>query len=180
MTNVDWLSVTGALSGLVGAITGIAGAVMGYVAYKRSEKLKALDLRLELRKAENELQDSFHSIEPLMRTAKASHEALSAAIGMFRSGAMEAWTNRWNEDARALEELRLEIPATDFGYDRLSPDGIEDRLISVHALQLRTRTFIDFYAGTLTADDKRREQLVEDNRAARQLRAESSKPTPRG
>jgi hypothetical protein len=51
------MSFVGVITGVVGTVTGIAGAAMGYVGYRRSVKMKALDLRLELRKAENTLRD---------------------------------------------------------------------------------------------------------------------------
>lgn len=44
MAAPDWVSY-------VGAATGVAGFVMGYVAYRRSGAMKALDMRLELRRA---------------------------------------------------------------------------------------------------------------------------------
>jgi len=34
----------------VGMVTGISGAIMGYISYRRSGQIKALDLRLELAK----------------------------------------------------------------------------------------------------------------------------------
>lgn len=50
MADPDLLGYTGAITGVIGAISGIAGSVLGYIAYRRSDQLKALDLRLELRK----------------------------------------------------------------------------------------------------------------------------------
>lgn len=32
-------------------VTGIAGAIMGYVSYRKSSQIKALDLRIELKRA---------------------------------------------------------------------------------------------------------------------------------
>jgi ribosomal protein L21E len=43
MTDTVW-------TGYVGMVTGIVGAVIGIAAYLRSNKIKKLDLRLELRK----------------------------------------------------------------------------------------------------------------------------------
>jgi hypothetical protein len=48
MADATWLSYVGAITGVIGTVTGIAGATMGYVGYRRSVKVKALDLRLEL------------------------------------------------------------------------------------------------------------------------------------
>ncbi|QNX60182.1 hypothetical protein [Acinetobacter seifertii] len=43
------------LTAIVGAITGIAGSIMGYISLQRLSKIKSLDLRLELKKAETQL-----------------------------------------------------------------------------------------------------------------------------
>jgi hypothetical protein len=40
------LSIIGAVTGIIGAIAGIAGFVLGYISYRRSQQIKALDLRL--------------------------------------------------------------------------------------------------------------------------------------
>jgi hypothetical protein len=45
-----WLTYVGAITGIVGTCTGIAGAVISYVNHRRVSRVKALDLRLELRK----------------------------------------------------------------------------------------------------------------------------------
>ncbi len=47
MPEPAWLSYTGAITGIIGAVTGVAGAIMGYISYRHSESLKALDLRLD-------------------------------------------------------------------------------------------------------------------------------------
>src|SRR6266508_6461106 len=50
------LSIIRAVTGLIGGITGIAGLVVGYIGYRRSQQIKALDLRLELRKQVSDLR----------------------------------------------------------------------------------------------------------------------------
>ena len=51
MTDPHWTSYVGMATGIVGAITGVSGAIMGYIGYRKSSQNKALDLRLELKKA---------------------------------------------------------------------------------------------------------------------------------
>ncbi|WP_157058448.1 hypothetical protein [Azoarcus sp. CIB] len=46
MTDSDLLAYVGAITGVIGAITGIAGAVMGYFSYRKTNEIKALELRL--------------------------------------------------------------------------------------------------------------------------------------
>lgn len=50
MTDTNWLGYAGAVIGVIGAIRGIAGAMLAFIAYRCSNQLKALDLRLEPRK----------------------------------------------------------------------------------------------------------------------------------
>jgi hypothetical protein len=40
----------GSVTGIIGAITGPAGCILGVLSYRRSQQIKALYLRLELRK----------------------------------------------------------------------------------------------------------------------------------
>ena len=83
MTEPHWTSYVGMATGIIGAITGVSGAIMGYVSYRRSNRLKSLDLRLELRKAVNELQSNFSQIEKLIEYANQSRVAVFAARGFF-------------------------------------------------------------------------------------------------
>lgn len=98
MSESDWLSFTGAITGVIGAITGIAGAVMGYIGYRRTEQLKALDLRLELRKSENTLRADVQDLAVLLEQTKKSHTAVASAIGQLGSGALKQWLDQLDTD----------------------------------------------------------------------------------
>jgi len=50
MAEPHWTAYVGIVTGAIGAVTGIAGAIMGFIGYRRSTAIKALDLRLDLRK----------------------------------------------------------------------------------------------------------------------------------
>jgi len=43
MVNPSWTDYVGAVAGVVGMLTGIFGAIMGYIGYRRSNQIKALD-----------------------------------------------------------------------------------------------------------------------------------------
>ena len=68
----EWPPYVGVVTGIVGMITGVTGACLGYLGYRRSGRVKALDLRLELRKAGSP------------RTASGAHQS-SASVKDFRS-----------------------------------------------------------------------------------------------
>ena len=87
MSGQSWLAYTGAIAGIVGAITGVAGAILAALALHRTSQLKALDLRLELRRTESTLQSDIHDLIPLMESAKTSRTRLAAAQLCYHSGA---------------------------------------------------------------------------------------------
>ncbi len=60
------LSIIGAVTGIIGAIAGIAGFVLGYISYRRSQQIKALDLRLELRKQVSDLRAMVEELPDLL------------------------------------------------------------------------------------------------------------------
>ncbi|RMD18436.1 hypothetical protein EA837_03210, partial [Klebsiella pneumoniae] len=66
MANPSWTDYVGVVTGLVGMMTGISGAVMGYLGYRRSNQIKALDLRLALRKDLGEARESITTLRQLM------------------------------------------------------------------------------------------------------------------
>ena len=91
----DWVSY-------LGAVTGLAGSVMGFISLRRSTTMKALDLRLELRKAEVDLLSLFRSLQPLLERAKLSRDRVNAARGMLRSGAATAFECGFNRSTQQL------------------------------------------------------------------------------
>ena len=74
-----WLSIIGAVTGTIGAVTGIVGAILGYRGYRSSKNVKALDLRLELRRAESDLRAGVEELPGLMEHAKNSRMEVASA-----------------------------------------------------------------------------------------------------
>ena len=141
MSDPAWLSYTGAITGVIGAVTGIAGAIMGYVAYRRSEALKALDLRLELRKAENDLRSTVEEIIPLLEHAKQSRTAVASATGQLGSGALKKWFNEWEADLVTVRSLEAELPHANPDYASLNHSVLEEKLVVVHAIRTKAARF---------------------------------------
>lgn len=164
MDEINWTSYIPTVSGIVGAITGIAGAIMGFLGYRRSTQIKALDLRLELRKADNEVIASIERLGELLPYADRSRRAVAAATGGLNSGAMELWKQSFEADAATLAELQRSQPASDATYPGLSPEELESKLVQVHRLQGRADAIRDKYEGALQQDDEQRRQRREDFR----------------
>ena len=149
-------------TGIIGAITGIAGAIMGYVSYRRSNSIKALDLRLELRKAVNEVELGLSKLKELLDYANQSRQRVTSATG--RSGAMEIWKKEFEEDKKKLKQISDNAPKSDTNYDELSPIHLESRLVAIHKLQGQITELTEKYNSSIKSDDDERKQLREDVR----------------
>src|SRR5450759_3809039 len=98
MSDPGLLSYVGAITGTIGAITGIAGATMGYISYRRTGKMKALDLRLELRKAANDLRSTVEGLPSILAQAKGSRIAVLNARGLLHSSMMDQCNTELDKD----------------------------------------------------------------------------------
>ena len=170
MSDPAWLIYAGVVTGTVGAITGIAGVTMGYISYRRSGQMKALDLRLELRKAVNDLRSSVQSLLPLLERAKKSHTAVAAAIGHLGSGALQQWLSDWEVDISAAKLLEYEVPYLRANYENFAHSELERRLVDVHNVQSKATRLSEKYHAILAADDKEREQIRADVRTLTQTK----------
>jgi hypothetical protein len=151
----DWLSY-------IGAVTGVSGAMMGLIAFRRSGKFKAIDLRLKLRNAQSTLQSDADELGPLLAHAKMSHERISAATGALNSGATKHWIVEQAQDAANLGELEAEVRAFQKDCSKLRHLALESELVSAHKLQRKIDTLKDKYRRSLDQDDKQRSELRQD------------------
>src|SRR5271155_5809035 len=91
----------------VGAVTGITGAVLGYIGYRQSREMKAVDLRLQLGHAENELRVSLEHLPDLMALAKQSRERVSAMTG--QAGNLQLWIGAHALDLETSRSLTAQF-----------------------------------------------------------------------
>lgn len=174
MTDTTWLSYLGAATGIVGTITGIAGAVMGYVGYRRAGQLKALDLRLELRKSENDARTALQSLPSLLEQAKDSRIAVAAAMGQHGSSRVKLWTDAYEYDLSTAKALAEKAPDPNADHGGLTPAELETKLVEVYALRSKAGQMRANYEASLATDEKDREQLRADMRS--QTRANLRQP----
>ena len=158
MAAPDWVSY-------VGAITGIAGSLMGYFNYRRSSQHKVLDLRLDLRKKEADVQLALASLPGLLDRANESRLRVMAATGRNQSGAMAIWESEVAADRVVANELKAALPTEPKDYSPLNQAELEGRLVEIHSLEVRTRQLSEKFRSALAADDRERDQLREDMRA---------------
>lgn len=172
MSEPAWLSYTGAITGVVGAITGIAGAIMGYIGYRRTKELKALDLRLELRKGENELRGLVQDLPAHLEHAQKSRKAVASAIGHLGSGALKKWLADWEADFESANSMVAALPPTSAEYGALDHATLEGKLVAVHAALGNARQLREKYDAMLAADDRERDHIREDVRARTEAKLE--------
>jgi hypothetical protein len=165
MPDPIWLSYEGAITGSVGAVTGVAGFVLGYVGYRRSQQLKALDLRLELRRAEADVRTSVLGLPDLLRRALDSRVAVSAARGVSGSGWLEAWRKTWEQDSAGARALAGKLPSEGNAYGKTKHADLESKLVGIHVLTSEANALRAKYERELEVDDRERGQLRADQRA---------------
>jgi hypothetical protein len=140
-------------------ITGLAGAGLGYLGYRRSGQMKALELRIELKKAENSAREILDQLPALLDRAQASRTSVFVASGAFGSGNMVAWVKECDKDRVEVAALLKDLPVAGDDYRALSPDELESRLVSVDALKGKALHMRDKCRGTMAADENSRERL---------------------
>lgn len=172
MTSQVWLEYAGAIGGLIGALTGIGGLVLSILAFRRTGQLKALDLRLELRRCERMLRSDASGICDLLEDAKASHTKLGAAHGSYHSGAMEHWLAEWDTDRSSASALVEQVVDLGEPGEAMSQGDLEARLNAVQDLQHQLANLAGKYKDSLAKDDEGRAQLRADHRVVMQARME--------
>lgn len=154
-----WVSYVGIATGTIGALTGITGAVLGYLGYKRSKEITALDLRVQVQKARNDCHVAAVQLVDLLERASASRDAVSAATGRLNSGGTLKFKERLNADYKRATELASKIPKPDVDLSRHSPNELEKTLIELHRTQGWIEDMTKFYEREVEKDDRERDHI---------------------
>ena len=165
MADPVWLGYAGVITGVIGAVTGVAGSVLGYIAYHRSDQLKALDLRLELRKNIASLISDASELPLLFEQAQKSKLAVASAVGSYKSGATEKWVSEYELDKIIATALIEKLPKANESYTELSPSNLESRLVEIHSQQDAISRLHKKYDESLAKDDKDRAQIAASRNA---------------
>ena len=165
MAEPHWTSYVGIVSGLIGAITGISGALMGYKSYRRSNKLKSMELRLELRKDMNTAYININKMKEQMDKADRSRKRLLFKLGHGRSGAMDKWKNEVSADKNKVVTLLDGVPKSGVDYDKMHIKELERALVKIHGLNGQIQHLLDKYSEAIRSDGEQWKQIHEDRRA---------------
>jgi hypothetical protein len=133
-------------------ITGIAGAIMGYKAYQRSGAIKALDLRLELQRAEHALQTDIDGLPALVERAHSSRLSVLAASGRSVSGSALKLNETIESTAGEIESVKRDLPEQGIKFEEMTLAELEERIIVIHVLQSRVSRLIEHFKSEISAD----------------------------
>lgn len=172
MSLVDYV---GALTGIVGMVTGISGAIMGYVGYRRSNQIKALDMRLALRKDLGEARELVTILRELMTSAAGSRRATLAARGLYRSGNMVVWEQMLEADRAEVEKIVASIRSEGADFAALPEAQLETELVTAHKIKTSLSTLVEKYRGELAIDSDARGQIMQQHTAMAAARMQVTK-----
>jgi hypothetical protein len=164
MFNPATLGIIGAATGIVGAISGVVGLVLGWTNYRRLQQIKALDLRLELRKQVSDVHAIVEALPSLLEQSRASRRAVLAAKGASHSSAFEFWRSELESDLKTAHALEAELPDAAQTSRLSKPENLESKLVEIHALAGKAAGLRDKYRMALASDDKEREHIRADAR----------------
>lgn len=153
MTLPDWLAMGG-------FVTGGIGLVVSVITYLFTRKTKALDLRLELRKAASDVRAAVASLPPLMDRVANWMERSAAASGNFGSGATEKFRARVQHHREQTAALAAKLPPTEEAYEGHSHAELQSALVSIHELKREANVLVALY-------EKDLDSLVSDLEARR-------------
>ena len=159
MSEPHWTGYVGMVTGIVGAITGIAGAIMGYVSYKKSNEIKSLDMRIELKKSKENFAIHLKQTEEFLPLANQSRIRVAAGTGKRLSGAMVQWKQEFESDQEDLKKIADEFSKLIKNYDELTPVELEEELLNIHRLRNRLSEIKDKYNSAFEEDNKERERI---------------------
>lgn len=176
MANPSWTDYISVAAGIVGMVTGISGAVMGYIGYRRSNQIKALDMRLALRKDLGEAREAIGTLRQMMSQADGSRKANMAARGVYQSGAMKVWEATLGADRAEVTKIAAAIPREGTDFSAMSEKQLESEIIAAHKIKTSLATFEAKYCGELAADADSRRQIAAQQTAMTAARIQAAKP----
>ncbi|MCK9367421.1 MAG: hypothetical protein M0P72_09785 [Metallibacterium scheffleri] len=145
---------------VLSAVPGCLAAVLGWRNYRRTGKMKTLDLRLELRKVDAEIKSLVLGLPELLDTAKVSRERVLTASGRAQSGAMQICRDELRKDGERQQRLAQALPADDPDYRGCSPEALEQELVRRRAALGEAKGIASKYERWMADDNLARAQVI--------------------
>lgn len=151
----DFSEVTGA----IGAITGVIALIVSIKNYVSINAIKALDLRLEIGKAFDNLDIILSGIEGYLDEVHQSHLAVLSANGSLRSGEKVSFEKNLKEDKARLHTLIGKQPKRMTDYSRCKTSELEKVLAEIYTFNSQVSSLRDKYQKVFSSDEERRKEL---------------------
>lgn len=148
----DWI---GTVASGVGVLIAIYSAVRSNQANKRVDQIKALDLRLDLRKTLGDTHESLATLRGLIAEAETSRPAVLSMQGNL-GGALDGFNRMVAADRTRLEAIVTPLPSEDTDYSSYTPEQLEAEIVTVHRIAASLATMKDQYRAHLAQDDEAR------------------------
>ena len=155
------------VAGAIGAITGGIALVVSIKSYLLAKEMKSLDLRLDLRKAFNNLDVLLSGIGGYLDFVHQSHIRVLAATGRNQSGEMQLFEEDFAGDRTRLSRLLGSQPRRESNYERLTPSELEKRVEAVHAFHVQVADLRGKYQKLFESDEERRREIREVHESPR-------------
>jgi hypothetical protein len=147
------------VTGIIGAVTGTLALIVSIKSYIRVSAMKALDLRLEIGRAFNNLDVLLSGVEDRLDYVRKSHFAVLAAIGMYQSGQKQKFDADFEADKMRLRSLLGTQPKREVDYRGRDPAYLESLLTDIHALQVQVADLRAKYDRIYAGDEERRTEI---------------------
>jgi len=158
-------------TGYVGMLTGIAGIGLALFNNWRVNKIKTLDLRIELKKLVLNIKSNLAQLEELLELANRSRTNMTAARSRTSSGDMIEWKDEYQKALSVKDTLLRNAPDTTNNYLNLSPSQLESKLIEFYDYSGKINVLCDKYKQEIKKDEADGYQLKEDLRVSGQLKS---------
>lgn len=156
-----WMSLTGAITGIIGAVTGI-------ISYNKTNSIKEIDLNLEMGKLENSLNNKIKQIPELIEETNATKKAVLNLMGLYRSGVMKRWENDLENQENNFKKLKDEFEVKKLNSNQKSDlKHIQFLIIYYHEFETKLDLIIDFLNKSLDADKSERERVLAERNSLR-------------
>ncbi len=156
-----WMSLTGAITGIIVTITGI-------ISYKKTTSIKRIDLNLEKGKLENFLTNKIKQIPELILEADSSKKGVLNLTGRFHSGLMERWKIELEEKNSDFKKIKKDFEE---GNEKSSKNNnlknIQSLIINYHEFETKLDSIIDFLNKSLDSDKSERERVLAERNSLR-------------
>lgn len=147
------------ITGIIGTIAGGIGLIVSLKAYARVSAIKALDLRLELNKAFDNLEVVLSGIDGYLDFIHQSHIRVLAATGRLNSGEMTLFEEEFGKDKVRLRGLLGTQPRREASYNGQAPCDLEAVIANVHAFHVQVAELRGKYQRLFDSDEERRKEI---------------------